>query len=73
MLGMRLSQGTISNAIESELGSDRVNKLLKCLQHYIRQGWVEISDGARILRLTDPEGLLFSNTVLAEIFSLEID
>jgi putative oxygen-independent coproporphyrinogen III oxidase len=83
MLGLRLARGVSLNAIESEFGIDRVNSLLKCLHRERYQGWVEIitiADGdsrserlcQRYLRLSDPEGLLFSNVVLTEIFSLEL-
>jgi putative oxygen-independent coproporphyrinogen III oxidase len=75
MLGLRLAQGVSLHAIESEFGIDRVNSLLKCLQQYRHQGWVEIVVSAnkdRYLRLSDPEGLIFSNVVLTEIFSLEL-
>jgi putative oxygen-independent coproporphyrinogen III oxidase len=74
MLGLRLSRGVSLNAIESEFGIERVESLLKCLQRYQHQGWVETivsADEERYLRLSDPEGLLFSNVVLTEIFSQE--
>ena len=79
MLGLRLARGVSLNAIESEFGIAHVNSLLKCLQRYQHQGWVEIviedgdpdSSRQRYLRLSDPEGLLFSNVVLTEIFSQE--
>ena len=74
MLGLRLSGGVSLRSIESEFGIAPVNKLLKCLQRYQRQGWVEIAPLANNdnwLRLSDPEGLLFSNVVLTEIFSQE--
>ncbi|WP_219892179.1 radical SAM family heme chaperone HemW [Chamaesiphon polymorphus] len=82
MLGLRLSRGVSLKSIESEFGIDRVNSLLKCLQRDRDRGWVEIvivNDGnsrserlcQRYLRLSDPEGLLFSNVVLTEIFSQE--
>jgi putative oxygen-independent coproporphyrinogen III oxidase len=82
MLGLRLSRGVSLKSIESEFGfvggaavkERRVDRLLKCLQRYQQQGWVEIvsiKDNDRWLRLSDPEGLLFSNVVLTEIFSQE--
>jgi putative oxygen-independent coproporphyrinogen III oxidase len=74
MLGLRLSRGVSLKFIEFEFGIDRVNILLKCLQRYQQSGWVEvvtIESGDRYLRLSDPEGLLFSNVVLTEIFSQE--
>jgi putative oxygen-independent coproporphyrinogen III oxidase len=69
MLGLRLSRGVSLRSIESEFGVDRLNSLLKCLHRYQQSGWVENVD--RCLRLSDPEGLLFSNVVLTEIFSQE--
>jgi putative oxygen-independent coproporphyrinogen III oxidase len=69
MLGLRLSRGLSLRSVESEFGIDRLNSLLKCLDRYQQSGWVENVDGW--LKLTDPEGLLFSNVVLTEIFSQE--
>ncbi|MFM2303713.1 MAG: hypothetical protein RLZZ135_1123 [Cyanobacteriota bacterium] len=74
MLGLRLAQGVRLDSIEAEFGPDQLARLLKCVQRYERQGWVEIlnSDNSTIerrLRLSDPEGLLFSNVVLSEIFT----
>jgi putative oxygen-independent coproporphyrinogen III oxidase len=74
MLGLRLSRGVSLRSSESEFGIDRVNRLLKCLERYQQSGWVETStveDGDSWLKLSDPEGLLFSNVVLTEIFSQE--
>jgi putative oxygen-independent coproporphyrinogen III oxidase len=74
MLGLRLSRGVSLISIESEFGIDKVASLLKCLERYQRSGWVEIvttETGDRWLKLSDPEGLLFSNVVLTEIFSRE--
>ena len=69
MLGLRLSRGVSLRSIESEFGIDKVTSLLKCLERYQGSGWVENVDN--LLRLSDPEGLLFSNVVLTEIFSQE--
>jgi oxygen-independent coproporphyrinogen-3 oxidase len=74
MLGLRLSRGVSLRSIESEFGICKLNSLLKCLERYQRPGWVEIvtaETGDRWLKLSDPEGLLFSNAVLTEIFSQE--
>jgi putative oxygen-independent coproporphyrinogen III oxidase len=71
MLGLRLSRGVSLRSIESEFGIDKLTSLLKCLERYQKSGWVENFDG--YLRLSDPEGLLFSNVVLTEIFSQEAD
>ena len=76
MLGLRLSRGVSLRSIESEFGIDKVTSLLKCLERYQKSGWVEIigvEDRDRWLKLSDPEGLLFSNVVLTEIFSQELN
>jgi putative oxygen-independent coproporphyrinogen III oxidase len=75
MLGLRLSRGISLKSIGSEFGLHRVESLLKCLERYQHQGWVEIiavENDDRRLRLSDPEGLLFSNVVLTEIFSQQL-
>lgn len=75
MLGLRLAEGVNLQAIATDFGGDRLAELRKCVGRYQDCGWVEIFTksgdfGAtdEWLRLTDPEGLLFSNTVLATIF-----
>jgi putative oxygen-independent coproporphyrinogen III oxidase len=73
MLGLRLAEGIRLESIKTEFGSAKLDRLLKCVQRYQQQGWVEIvnSDNLTLdqwLRLSDPEGLLFSNVVLSEIF-----
>ena len=78
MLGLRLAKGIDL----ARFDRPTVEKIWQCLQPYARQGWVEIvnsSDrfdevdlkdfkaGSRIC-LNDPEGFLFSNTILAALF-----
>jgi putative oxygen-independent coproporphyrinogen III oxidase len=78
MLGLRMSQGVNLNSMEQEFGKDKLDRLLHCVDRYRKQGWVEIITKNseylpltdRWLRLGDPEGLLFSNVVLSEIFGL---
>ncbi len=82
MLGLRLQEGVQLQEIVSEFGADLLTELWQCLAQYHRSGWVEIWTSATVkevdvaqltqhhsIRLTDPEGLLFSNVVLAEIFT----
>ena len=78
MLGLRMACGVNLNSIEQEFGKDKLDRLLHCVERYRKQGWVEIitKNSERLplterwLRLGDPEGLLFSNVVLSEIFGL---
>ncbi len=78
MLGLRMACGVNLNSIEQEFGKDKVDRLLRCVERYRKQGWVEMITknsersplAERWLRLGDPDGLLFSNVVLSEIFGL---
>ncbi|WP_229642117.1 radical SAM family heme chaperone HemW [Waterburya agarophytonicola] len=78
MLGFRLAEGIDTAQFEP----DTLQKIWSCLQPYHRQGWIELIDGDRQLiksdeidlssiqkiHLNDPEGFLFSNTILATLF-----
>ncbi len=85
MLGLRLSEGVNLTDLSQQFGQQIIEPILKCSAPYEQQGWVKItldpsSDSVTPslrMRLTDPEGFLFSNTVLAAFFAqminLEID
>jgi len=78
MLGLRLAEGVDTAQFEP----DTLQKIWKCLQPYHRQGWIEvIGENTKLInsnqidlssvtkiRLNDPEGFLFSNTILATLF-----
>ncbi|MEH2375964.1 radical SAM family heme chaperone HemW [Nostoc sp.] len=66
MLGLRLAEGVNLAALAEAYGKEKVEEICRCLQPYVDQGWVEIGGGR--LRLIDPQGFLFSNVVLAELF-----
>ena len=69
MLGLRLAEGISLGEIKEEFGEEIVEKIFVCLEPYYQEGWVDFSAGKTgHLRLTDPEGFLFSNTVLADLF-----
>lgn len=84
MLGLRLKEGVSLSTLATLFGEKTLERIWTCLRPYHRQGWVEIvgTDGEAIamldadqlqtsgqVRLTDPEGFLFSNVVLATLFS----
>lgn len=67
MLGLRLADGLSLVALSEQFGQAKVEKILGILAAYIQQGWVEVSSES--LRLQDPEGFLFSNVVLTQLFA----
>ncbi|MEH2158806.1 radical SAM family heme chaperone HemW [Nostoc sp.] len=66
MLGLRLAEGLSLIALAEAFGEEKVEEIYRCLQEYFENGWVEVAEGR--LRLIDPQGFLFSNVVLAELF-----
>ncbi len=84
MLGLRLAEGLSLSRLTQQFGEKTLEQIWTALQPYYRRGWVEVisTDGEAVnlqdsqklpligqLRLSDPEGFLFSNTVLANLFS----
>lgn len=84
MLGLRLAEGLSLEMLHQKFGPEKVGQIWQSLQSYRQSGWVEVLnwEGKAIplerieklpvegrLRLTAPEGFLFSNTVLATVFS----
>ncbi|BAU66664.1 oxygen-independent coproporphyrinogen III oxidase [Stanieria sp. NIES-3757] len=84
MLGLRLAKGIRLSNITQQFGKQVLKSIGICLQPYANRGWVETvtDEGIPInadwhnfeehlelnLRLNDPEGFLFSNTILADLF-----
>ena len=80
MLGLRLAAGIETKRFEPKT----LQKIWSCLQPYYKQGWIEVVDcNSKLVKLenssqlsrsdckirfNDPEGFLFSNTVLATLF-----
>ena len=72
MLGLRLKEGVDLSAIAWHYGSKQVEKLIQVIKLRFDQTWVvweqpDQQEWGR-LRLSDPEGFLFSNTILSELF-----
>jgi putative oxygen-independent coproporphyrinogen III oxidase len=77
MLGLRLADGVDGEKLRaampipqgSEFGDLLVEKILRTLQPYVKAGWVTIGDfPTQTIKLTDPEGFLFSNVLLSTLF-----
>lgn len=84
MLGLRLADGLNLSDLKRRFGETALEQIFISLEPYYNKGWVEIvnATGKAIesldtnllsldsqLRLTDPEGFLFSNQVLADLFN----
>jgi oxygen-independent coproporphyrinogen-3 oxidase len=77
MLGLRLREGLDVGELLEQFGEEAIAQVWQCLQPYMQKGWVvgSESDSPSLpttgrIRLTDPEGFLFSNVVLTDIFEL---
>ncbi|HIK10689.1 MAG TPA: coproporphyrinogen III oxidase [Oscillatoriaceae cyanobacterium M33_DOE_052] len=81
MLGLRLTAGIKLASLEHLLNTETSQRFWQRLQPYQQRGWVQLLDDSgeiiaaadRLpitgrLRLSDPEGFLFSNSILASLF-----
>lgn len=76
MLGLRLAEGVAVADLHDRFGAAAIARLWHCLQPYVQTGWVTIvpepatdsNPTTGRLKLSDPEGFLFSNVVLTAIF-----
>lgn len=70
MLGLRLAEGIPLAALVDQFGGAIVQQILDCLQPYRERGWVRLEgeNAEGRIRLSDPEGFLFSNVVLTDLF-----
>jgi putative oxygen-independent coproporphyrinogen III oxidase len=68
MLGLRLAEGVSIPGLVEQFGGDLIDRVRHCLRPYVAQGWVDIGATDR-LRLTAPEGFLFSNVMLVKLFN----
>ena len=70
MLGLRLAEGINLAAISQTFGEQTKANIITCLKAYFKQNLVAIDNNTTEprLRLTDPEGFLLSNTILATLF-----
>jgi putative oxygen-independent coproporphyrinogen III oxidase len=84
MLGLRLAEGINLEKLGANFGRDTVERLQRVLSIYREQNWIAYFDRGEnraittasidfsrpiYLRLKDPEGFLFSNTILTALFA----
>ncbi len=73
MLGLRLTEGLSLRALTAQFGPQIVTQLRDGLALWQHQGYVILDpedDPKARIRLRDPEGLLFSNTILATVWEV---
>lgn len=71
MMGLRLASGVSLTTLFEIGGAQTVDQICHCLAPFQEAKWIEIdgsSQAQSAIRLTDPEGFLFSNTVLAALW-----
>jgi len=66
MVGLRLKEGIDLKDLREQVGESMIALILDCLQPYEKVSWVKITPER--IRLTDPEGFLFSNVILTKLF-----
>lgn len=71
MLGLRCAQGVYLNRLQHS-NDELIQRLTNCLAPYQAKGWVHLS-AENILRLSDPDGFLFSNSVLVTLWETLLD
>jgi putative oxygen-independent coproporphyrinogen III oxidase len=80
MVGFRLAEGISVKSLRQQFGDRLIQQVGQCLAPYIKSGWVAaihngqpqpiVDDWSCLdrIRLTAPEGFLFSNVVLVKLF-----
>ncbi len=80
MVGFRLAEGISVQSLRQQFGDRLIQQMGECLDRYRQSGWVEAIRDAQPqthvdnwlecdrVRLSAPEGFLFSNVVLVELF-----
>ncbi len=66
MTGLRLQTGLCLPALFQDYGSQLIDRTLATLKRYEKSGWIDITDDR--ICLTRPEGYLFSNIILIDLF-----
>ena len=67
MLRLRLAIGLSISELEENLSPQALKNVIEAIAPYLEQGWVHW--GPEAFRLSDPEGFLFSNSILSTLFN----
>ncbi len=69
MLGLRLKEGVNLKQLNLEFSENIEEVMINNTKDYLDKNWLNIDEFNRF-KLTDPEGFLFSNTVLTRLFKI---
>lgn len=71
MLRLRTADGLDVHTLESTFGQQAGRLVRDGLQPHVARGLAQWCDGEeRVVRLTDPEGFMVSNDVIADVFAM---
>jgi oxygen-independent coproporphyrinogen-3 oxidase len=70
MLSLRLSEGLLMEGLDERFGVLGVeDKIWKGIKKYKAERLVQVEEGGKRIRLTDPDGFLVSNSIISDIFA----
>lgn len=72
MLGLRLKKGIDLTLIKASFSQEIYDRILECLKTFLADGLVIFDPLLHRLSLADPQGFLYSNTILTALF-LELE
>jgi putative oxygen-independent coproporphyrinogen III oxidase len=67
MQGLRLAEGLSIPTLTQKYGEDAIAQVLACMKPYVCKQWASIEHGS--LKLLPPNGWLFSNEIIADLFT----
>lgn len=68
MLGLRLKKGVDLTLIKANFSQEIYDRILQCLKTFLKDGLVIFDPSLDRLILADPQGFLYSNTILTALF-----
>lgn len=69
MLGLRLKKGINLDKLKVNFGQEIEKEILECINLFLEDQLINFNKDTHQLTLTDPQGFLYSNTVLTALFS----
>ena len=70
MLRLRTADGLDVGRVEAAFGAAAAADVRRGLAPHVQRGLAVWDEGGHVVRLTDPDGFLVSNDVIADVFAL---